>query len=75
MLIGQSNCACSECQKVCKRFAMVYGTYSSLQRTNQETFEHLSCLVTVANILKCLGCILTTYIYQDFLATTIQELA
>lgn len=45
--------------------------YLSLEVANQQTFEDLSGLVTVANVFERLGCVLAAYIEQDLLTTSV----
>lgn len=45
-------------------------SYLSLEGTNQQSIENLTGLVTVADILESLGCVLTADVEENFLTTT-----
>jgi hypothetical protein len=50
-------------------------TYQALQVADEHTVEDFTCLVTVANVLECLGSILSSNIKQNFLSTPDRQLA
>ena len=52
----------------------VLETHHSLQVTNEETVEYLSCFITVSNILEGFGCVLTAYVQENLLSTTARKL-
>ena len=51
------------------------GTYETLQGTNVKTLEDLAGLVTVSNILECLGGVLSADVKENLLSTSVDVLA
>lgn len=47
-------------------------TYTALQGSDKQTVQDLACLVAVADILECLGGVLTTNVQEDLLTTSVQ---
>lgn len=47
-------------------------TYTALQGSDKQTVQDLACLVAVADILECLGGVLTTNVQENLLTTSVQ---
>ena len=50
-------------------------TYKTFQGSNVKTLEDLAGLVTVSNILECLGGVLSTDVEENLLSTSVDVLA
>ena len=46
-------------------------THAAHELSDQQTLEDLACLVTVSDILECLGCVLASYIEENLFTTTV----